>query len=213
MQKLKDILQSKITMVEVGTFILLKIFMGIMELPHYPKSSSEIPFLIIALILTVLCIVMKLYNHKYELIRSIIHIQKEIFLLWIVTTIFIIFSWSLCDALNWSFFEKLLVVLCEILQTFLISLLTDFRFISKIEFYGFEATIGLNIIALAIKTVGFIKDDSESAHKDIVLLNLSTQIALAIIMMDILERSYSTFKAKERSEDMSRIENQLPLTK
>lgn len=44
---------------------------------------------------------------------------------------------------------------------------------------------------MALKTVGFIKDDSQSAHKDIVLLNLSTQIALAIVLMDIIEKSYS----------------------
>lgn len=68
-------------------------------------------------------------------------------------------------------------------------------------------------MTLAIKTVGFIKDDSESAHKDIVILNLSTQIALIIILMDAIEKSYSKMKKEERSEDMSRIENELVIVK
>ena len=58
------------------------------------------------------------------------------------------------------------------------------------EFYGFAGALSVNVIALSLKTVGFIQDDSRPAHKDIVLLNLSTQIALAIILLDALQKSY-----------------------
>jgi hypothetical protein len=46
-----------------------------------------------------------------------------------------------------------------------------------------------------MKTVGFIKHHSESPDKDIVLLNLTTQIALVIVLMDFLEKSYKRRKA------------------
>lgn len=46
-------------------------------------------------------------------------------------------------------------------------------------------------MALGIKTVVFIEYDLDSPHKDMVLLNLTTQIALAILVMDAIDRSYS----------------------
>jgi hypothetical protein len=49
----------------------------------------------------------------------------------------------------------------------------------------------VNILALGIKTVVFIEYDLDSPHKDMVLLNLTTQIALAILVMDAIDRSYS----------------------
>ena len=52
----------------------------------------------------------------------------------------------------------------------------------------------MEIIAVSIKTVGFIKADSGSPHKDIVLLTLTTQIALMIVLMDVVEKSMSKWK-------------------
>lgn len=48
----------------------------------------------------------------------------------------------------------------------------------------YEAILSFNILALGIKTVIFIEYDLDSPHKDIVLLNLTTQIALTILYMD-----------------------------
>ena len=50
--------------------------------------------------------------------------------------------------------------------------------------------MAVNIIALAIKTVIFIEYDLDSPHKDMVLLNITTRIALAILIMDGMERAY-----------------------
>jgi hypothetical protein len=50
----------------------------------------------------------------------------------------------------------------------------------------YEFVLSVNIIALGIKTVIFIEYDLESPHKDIVLLNLTTQIALTILFMDAI---------------------------
>lgn len=44
----------------------------------------------------------------------------------------------------------------------------------------------MEILAVSFKTVGYIKHDSQSPHKDIVLLSLTTQIALMIVLMDVI---------------------------
>jgi hypothetical protein len=174
----------------VVTFVLLKVVLGLVELPHYTKESTVLPWLALGLILIVLAIGIKIYQQKIMFLRKGLKTQLEALLLWVVTVVFIIFTWSLCDALGWNIGEKVLIVVCEVLETFLIVLLTEPTFISKMEFYGFAGALSVNVIALSLKTVGFIQDDSHPAHKDIVLLNLSTQIALAIILLDALQRSY-----------------------
>ena len=62
---------------------------------------------------------------------------------------------------------------------------------------------------MCIKTVGYIKYDSESPHKDIVLLTLTTQIALMIVLMDVIEKSASKWKKKKTDEDMARLEKEM----
>lgn len=53
--------------------------------------------------------------------------------------------------------------------------------------------MAVSIIAMGIKTVIFVELESGSPHKDIVLLNLTTQIAFAILLMDSMERAYKRF--------------------
>lgn len=67
--------------------------------------------------------------------------------------------------------------------------------------------LAVNILALGIKTVVFIEYDLDSPHKDMVLLNLTTQIALSIIIMDSIERSYS--KYSERKAPPNLVETEL----
>ena len=62
---------------------------------------------------------------------------------------------------------------------------------SKVEYVAYQGLLAINILALGIKTVIFIEYDLESPHKDMVLLNLTTRIALAIIFMDSIERAFS----------------------
>lgn len=63
-----------------------------------------------------------------------------------------------------------------------------------------------------MKTVSFVKYDSESNNKDIVLLNLTTQIALMIILMDTIEKSYRKWKKLQIDDNMVRFENQMVVT-
>lgn len=60
-------------------------------------------------------------------------------------------------------------------------------------------------MAVSLKTVNFIKYDTESNHKDIVLLNLTTQIALMIILMDTIEKSYRKWKKLQIDDNMVRF--------
>lgn len=60
--------------------------------------------------------------------------------------------------------------------------------------------------------MGFIKHNTDSPHKDLVLLNLTTQIALMIILMDALEKSYRRMKSTEIKDEMTRFENEMVFT-
>ena len=81
--------------------------------------------------------------------------------------------------------------MCQILATSTLVILCCWHFIDKVEYVFYEVILSVNILALGIKTVIFIEYDFDSPHKDIVLLNLTTQIALTIIFMDSVERAYS----------------------
>lgn len=66
-------------------------------------------------------------------------------------------------------------------------------------FYTLVLTI--NIIALAEKCVWFLTyEEDEINVKDILLLNLTTQIALSIIFMQSLSESYKTHLSNELTE-------------
>jgi hypothetical protein len=48
-------------------------------------------------------------------------------------------------------------------------------------------------MGLGIKTVIFLEYEKDSPFKDLVLLNLTTQIALSVLVMDAIDRAYSRF--------------------
>ena len=73
--------------------------------------------------------------------------------------------------------------------------------------------MAINIISLAIKTVLFIEFESKRDYKDIVLINLTTQIALSILIMDTIERAYSSKMEGERKEEEGQIHRELNETK
>lgn len=127
--------------------------------------------------------------------------------MWIIGVIMMIFSWSLLDALEWGIVEIVMTMLCEIMSLFMLTLLTKEEFITRMEFIAYETILAIEIVVVSIKTVGFIKHSSESPHKDIVLLNLTTQIALMIILMDFIEKSYRRRQGLEVKENMARLEN------
>jgi hypothetical protein len=53
--------------------------------------------------------------------------------------------------------------------------------------------MSINILTLGVKTVVFVEQEKDSPNKDIVLLNLTTQIAFAILIMDSIERAYKRY--------------------
>ena len=73
--------------------------------------------------------------------------------------------------------------------------------------------MAINIISLAIKTVLFIEFESKRDYKDIVLINLTTQIALSILIMDTIERAYSSKMEGESKEEEGQIHRELNETK
>jgi hypothetical protein len=115
------------------------------------------------------------------------------FLLWIVAALIMIFSFSLSQTLEWTSFEIMLLLVIIFLQTAVLILLSNWRYISKVEFVVYEAILSVNILILGIKTVVFISYEENSSNKDIVLLNLTTQIAFTILVMDSIERAYKRY--------------------
>jgi hypothetical protein len=134
---------------------------------------------------------LKLALNGRPILKTLLVINIRMFLIWMVSILSMVFSFSLCRSLNWETDEKLSVILCQILQTGTLVILCHWRYISKAEFVVYELLLSINILILGIKTVIFIEYANNSPHKDIVLLNLTTQIALAILEMDAIDRAYS----------------------
>jgi len=53
-----------------------------------------------------------------------------------------------------------MTVICIALSIFMLTLMTKEEFITKMEFLAYEAILGVEIVAVSIKTVGFIKYNS-----------------------------------------------------
>ena len=92
--------------------IIAKIFIGIIELPHMKENSTNIPYLMISLIFNIAAIGCKMYRHKLPLIRGLLETEKKSFLIWVITSMMMIFSWNLADNLDWNLFEKILLMFC-----------------------------------------------------------------------------------------------------
>lgn len=115
------------------------------------------------------------------------------FLLWIVTALIIIFGFSLSHTLGWTSFEIMLLLIIIFLQNAVLILLSNWRYTSKVQFVVYETILSVNILVLGIKTVLFISYEEDRSNKDIVLLNLTTEIAFSIIVMDSIERAYKRY--------------------
>jgi hypothetical protein len=75
----------------------------------------------------------------------------------------------------------------------------------------YEAILSVSILALGIKTVVFIAVDSGSPNKDIVLLNLTTQIAFSILIMDSIEKAYKRYLDNSKSPEKRQMEQELTM--
>ena len=128
--------------------------------------------------------ILKVYREGRNLLKVLLFVYIRMFLIWVVSLLSIIFSFSLSHELGWNLFEIITLTICQVLSTSTCVILCDWRFIGKAEFICFECLLSLNIIILGIKTVVYLEYNLESPHKDMVLLNLTTQIALAILIMD-----------------------------
>lgn len=150
-------LATQTALIQIIFFILSKICFALMELPHQSKDTTYIPYLIANIVLISVAIALKILRHKFVMLRSLLKMQTECYLLWIINFIIMVFSWSLLDANNWNIVEKLLVMVCEFLSIFMLTLLTKEDFMSRMEFIAYECVLGIEIIAVSIKTVSFIK--------------------------------------------------------
>ena len=141
-------------------FIISKIFIGIIELPHMKERSTNIPYLIISLVFNLAAIGCKIYKHKLPLLRSLLQTQKKSFLVWVIIIMMMIFSWNLADNLDWNIFEKILLVLCEFTAMLTVTLILNPKFITKFQFIAFELIFVLEVLMVSLKTVGYLKDHS-----------------------------------------------------
>lgn len=158
MQKFKQTM-TQTPIVQIGSFVAAKICFGLIELPHESKESTYIPYLVANILFLGFAIGLKVMRHRYQMLIKFAIIQLECFLIWVISFIMMVFSWSLLDAIQWDFGEKIMVMICEFLSTIMLTMLTHDKFISKLEFISFEVILAIEIICVSIKTVSFIRYD------------------------------------------------------
>lgn len=102
-------------------------------------------------------IAQKIYRHKFTIVRCLWKLQAESFLIWTIGIIMMIFSWGLMDSMEWNIVEIVLVLICYALSIFMFTLMSKEQFISRVEFFAFETILSVEILAVSLKTVGYIK--------------------------------------------------------
>ena len=80
------------------------------------------------------------------------------------------------------------------LQIFCIIFMSHPKFISRREFIFYEIVLALNVLVLADKCIWFLTYEDEAKIKDILLLALTTQIAVSIVFMQYLNETYKERK-------------------
>lgn len=80
---------------ELTCFSLAKILLGVVELPNDAKNINYSILLIIAAICYLGAFIFKLYKEGKKLIKVILLVYFKMFLIWIVSILSIIFSFSL----------------------------------------------------------------------------------------------------------------------
>lgn len=105
----------------------------------------------------------------------------------VVGVLVVMFTVALEDRLKFVVLEKVMTVLVVGLQVGCLILLCRPRFVTKREFVFYEVVLALNVLILGQKCTFFVAhEDDDSKIKDILLLSLTTQIALSIVFMEFL---------------------------
>ena len=113
------------------------------------------PVLIFGLIFYLVSLLMKVIKDKVHF-KALVIVSIRMFLIWVVSILSIIFSFSLCRELGWDLIERVGVVGCLTIQTIILVIFCSWRHTSKLEFVSYEVILSVNILVLGIKTVLFI---------------------------------------------------------
>lgn len=185
--------ENRLLLMQILSFVSGKILFGTTQLPQYQKTESYLAELIVAFLFYASSFVLKLISIPRIILTQVVMVNLRSFLLWIVTVLIMIFSFTLSQTLGWNSFQIILLQIIIFLQTAVLILLSNWRYTSKVEFVVYELILSVNILILGIKTVLFISYEEDRSNKDIVLLNLTTEIAFTIFVMDSIERAYKRY--------------------
>ena len=87
--------RHKLTIGQISCFYLGKTFIGFIELPNDTKNISYTPILMVSAVLYLGAFVLKLYKNGRPLLKALLGIYLRMFLLWVVSLLSTIFSFSL----------------------------------------------------------------------------------------------------------------------
>ena len=151
--------RHKLAIGQINCFYLGKTFIGFIELPNDTKNISYTPILMLSAVLYLGAFVLKLYKNGRPLLKALLGIYLRMFLLWVVSLLSTIFSFSLSHELGWPMLEIITQTVCEILTTSTLIIFCSPQFVSKVEYVAYQGLLAINILALGIKTVIFIEYD------------------------------------------------------
>ena len=110
----------------------------------------------VSAILYLAAFILKLVKEGRVILRALIPVYLRLFLIWVVSLLSIIFSFSLSHELGWPMLEIITQTVCEILTTSTLVILCYPQFISRPEYFAYQILLAINILALGIKTVIYI---------------------------------------------------------
>ena len=97
---------------QVTCFYLGKTFIGFIELPNDTKNISYVPILMVSAVLYLLAFILKLYKEGRDILKALIPTYLRLFIIWIVSLLSTIFSFSLSHELGWSMLEIITQTIC-----------------------------------------------------------------------------------------------------
>ncbi len=101
---LQKMQENKLLLLQILSFISGKILFGAIELPQHQKTESYLIELIVAVLFYTSALLLKLIAIPRIIVKEIVLVNLRSFLLWIVTALIMIFSFSLTQTLKWTSF-------------------------------------------------------------------------------------------------------------
>ena len=81
-------------------------------MPNDTKNMDYTPILIFSALLYLAAFIIKLYKEGRNILKSLLIVYIKMFLIWVVSLLSTIFSFSLSHELGWSMFEIITLTVC-----------------------------------------------------------------------------------------------------